>query len=258
MFMEERQQQIADMIRQQGKVTIAEIVEQFSISDESARRDLRMLEKNGLCKRTRGGAMALHPVGMHPPVDRDYERMTIFDNYREIAKAAAQLIRPGECIYLTGGSLGYIIVPYLPRDFHYTLVINSVDVARALRGLDNVDVYLAGGKMRRSGSLVDSMAAEFLKRMHFDRCFLTGGGLTAEFGLSNVTDETATLQRTVIAGSRERILLMPSGKIGTDAFLKVCDADCFHRVITDWDVLEEQAAQLREMGIEVTVVERES
>lgn len=253
--MEERHKQIADMIRENGKITIMEITEKYEISDESARRDLRILERDGMCKRTRGGAIAVQQVGLRPPADRNFEQMPVFDNYREIARKAAEMIRPNDVIYLTGGSFGYIMLSFLPREFRYTIVVNNVDVAKALRAFENAEVYLAGGKMRQSGSLVDSMATEFVRKMHFDRCFITGAGLTAAFGLSNGTDETATFQRAVIQNSRERVLLMPSGKIGINSFIKVCETDCFQKVITDWDCLDEQVSQLQDGGIEVIVVE---
>ena len=143
----------------------------------------------------------------------------------------------------------------MPRDIYYTVVINSVDIGRELRGFENIDVYIAGGKMRQSGSLVDSLANEFISRLHFDICFITGAGLTAEFGLSNGTDETAAFQRTVIKNSRNRCLVIPSSKIGVDSFIKVCDADVFDSIITDWDCAEDQIAALEERGVEITVVE---
>ena len=90
---------------------------------------------------------------------------------------------------------------------------------------------------------------------NFDLCFITGAGLTAEFGLSNGTDETATFQRTVIKNSRKRCLLIPGAKIGVDSFIKVCDADAFDSIITDWDCVEDQIAALEEKGVEITVVE---
>ena len=90
---------------------------------------------------------------------------------------------------------------------------------------------------------------------NFDLCFITGAGLTAEFGLSNGTDETATFQRTVIKNSRKRCLLIPGAKIGVDSFIKVCDADAFDSIITDWDCVEDQIAALKEKGVEITVVE---
>ena len=109
--------------------------------------------------------------------------------------------------------------------------------------------------MRQSGSLVDSLANEFVSRLHFDLCFITGAGLTAEFGLSNGTDETATFQRTVIKNSRYRCLVIPSSKIGVDSFIKVCDVDAFDSIITDWDCVEDQIAAIEERGVEITVVE---
>lgn len=255
MFIEERHQEIAEIIQHNGKILISEITEKYGISDESARRDLRILEQKGMCKRTHGGAIKLQQVGVRPPVDRSFEKMPVYDNYRAIAREAAKHIRENDIIYLTSGSLGYIMPDFLPKDIHYTIVVNSVDIGKELRAFDNADVYIAGGKMRQSGSLVDSLATEFVSRMHFDICFITGAGLTAAFGLSNGTDETAAFQRTVIGNSRKRVLLMPSAKVGTDAFVKVCEADVFDTVITDWNSAEDQIAALEEKGIEVVVVE---
>ena len=255
MFMEERHQKILQTIQSQGKITVAEITETYGVSEESARRDLRLLEQKGNCKRTHGGAIAPHQVHVKPPENRDFEKMPVFDNYREIARTAATMIRENDVVYLTGGSLGYILLSFLPRNFYYTLVVNSVDLAKALRGFDNVDVYVVGGKMRKSGSLVDTLANEFVSRIHFDLCFLTGGGLTSDFGLSNGTDETATFQRAELKNSRRRCLLIPSSKIGVDSFIKVCEADVFDEIITDWECVEEQIASLEEKDIRITIVE---
>ncbi len=255
MFIEERHQEISDTIKANGKITIAEITSKFGISNESARRDLRLLEQKGICKRTHGGAILLGQVSVRPPVNKDFTNMPIFDNYREISLIAAKKIRENDTVYLTGGSFGYIMVSFLPKDIRYTVIVNSVDIGKELRSFDNIDVYITGGKMRQSGSLVDSLANEFVSRLHFDLCFITGGGLTAEFGLSNGTDETAAFQRTVIKNSRRKCLVIPGSKIGVDSFIKVCDVDAFDSIITDWDCVEDQIAAIEEKGVEITVAE---
>ena len=109
--------------------------------------------------------------------------------------------------------------------------------------------------MRQSGSLVDSLATEFIKKMHFDLCFITGAGLTLESGLTNGTDETASFQRTVINNSRKCCLILSSHKIGIDSFIKVCDANIFDYIITDWNCSEEHLAAFENEGIYLTVVE---
>lgn len=113
MFMEERQQEIAEAIARSGKILIAEIVEKYHISDESARRDLRMLEQKGLCKRTHGGAIRLGQINMIPPRDRDYSAMPVFENYRRIARQAVKLVQENDVIYLTSGSFGFILLSLL-------------------------------------------------------------------------------------------------------------------------------------------------
>ena len=255
MLMEERQIKIAELIEKKGHVTIAELTTLFDISHESARRDLRILESKGLCKRTHGGALKPRPAGFMPPRNRNFDEMPVFENYEQIAKQAVTHIKENQVVYLTGGSFGFHMCHYLPRDIHYTLVVNSIDLANRLRHLTNTDLYVVGGKMRQSTSVVDSMAVDFVSRMHFDLCFITGGGLSAEFGLSNGTDETAAFQRKVIENSRKKILLLPSRKIGTDAFIKVCNAETFDLLITDWDCVEEEISKIEEKGVEATIVE---
>ena len=255
MFIEERHQEIIDTINQQGKITIAEIVNNYGISEESARRDLRQLEQRGFCQRTHGGAIALKQVSVRPLANRDYASMPIYNHYKQISKKAAEIIQPNDVVYMTGGSFGYIMLSFLPRNFSYTLVVNNVDIAKELRAFDNIDVYLAGGKMRQSGSLVDSLATEFVSKLHFDCCFITGAGVTYDFGLSNGTDETATFQRSILKNSRKRCLLMPSDKVGVNSFIKVCDVHEFDLLITDWGCAEEHIAAMEDGGVKVMVVE---
>ncbi len=259
MFMEERHQEILKTIAEKGRIFVSEIVERFGVSVDSARRDLRILEEKGLLKRTHGGAIPLPQVGTVPPRHRDMKNMDVQENYAAIAKKAAGFVKPNDIVYLTSGSVGFVMLKYLPRDIPYTLVVNSVAMAEELKYWDNVTVYITGGKMRMHGtaSLVDSLATAFVKNMHFDVCFMTGGGFDAEFGLSNGTDETATFQRTVVANSRRKILLMPSHKVGFRAFIKVCDANAFDTLITDWDAVEDELAKIEEKGVEVIVVEKE-
>ncbi len=256
MLMEERQKEIADHIEQNGKITITEITSRYDISSESARRDLRILESQGLCKRTHGGALKVTQVSVRPPLDRNFDELPVFENYDEIARKAATFIKENDIVYLTGGSFGFLMLRYLPKEFRYTLVVNCIDIANRLRSMENVDIYVAGGKMRQSGSVVDSMAVDFVSRMHFDLCFITGGGLTAAFGLSNGTDETAAFQRRIIENSRRKILLLPSQKIGADSFINVCDIEKFDLLITDWDCAEEELAKIEEKGTEVFVVQQ--
>ncbi len=259
MFIEERHQEILKIIQESGRISIGEIQEKFDVSVDSARRDLRLLEERGALKRTHGGAIPIQQVGFCPSRHRDVKNMEIYDNYAAIAKKGAEFVKENDIVYLTGGSIGFIMLKYLPKDIKYTLVVNSVSLADELKFWDNISVYVTGGKMRMHSttSLVDSFATAFVKNMHFDVCLMTGAGYDAAFGFSNGTDETATFQRAVIENSRKKVLLMPNQKIGFKAFIKVCDADKFDVLITDWDSVEDELNKIKETGVKVIVVEKE-
>lgn len=258
MFIEERHQAILDTIAQMGRISIVQIQEKFDVSLDSARRDLRILEEKGLLKRTHGGAIPIQQVNACPPRYRDMKNMEVFENYDAIAKKAAEFVVENDVIYLTGGSVGFLMLKYLPKDIPYKIVVNSVTLAEEFKYWNNVEVFITGGKMRLHGttSLVDSLATAFVKNLHFDKCFLTGAGYSAAFGFSNGTDETATFQRTVVENSRQSILLMPNHKIAFNAFVKVCDADRFDVLITDWDTVEDELRKIEELGVRVMVVEK--
>ncbi|MHC1750595.1 MAG: DeoR/GlpR family DNA-binding transcription regulator [Cellulosilyticaceae bacterium] len=259
MFIEERHQAILEIIKQNGRISIGEIQQKFEVSVDSARRDLRILEEKGLLKRTHGGAIPILPVGFIPPRKRNFENMEGLDNYESIAKKAATLIKADDVIYLTGGTFGFMMLKFLPKDINYTLVINSIMLASKLTDWNNITVFVTGGKMRMNDSalVVDSMATAFVKNLHFDLSFITGAGVTANFGLSNSTDETATFQRAIIENSRQNILLMPSQKVGVNAFVKVSEIDSFDILITDWDSVEDELMRIEEADVNVIIVDKQ-
>lgn len=257
MFIEERHQEIIKIIKEKGRISISEIQEKFNISVESARRDLRILEEQGMLKRTYGGAIELVQVGAQAPRKMDPRKIeNIKENYVAIAREAVKYIREDDVVYITSATIGYFMTKFIPDDINITVVTNSIVIADELKYKDNVTVYVVGGKMRAKGSIVDSFAAEFVKNMHFDISFMTGAGFSEEFGLSNGTHETALFQKNVINNSRKNVALMPNEKIGFNSFIKVVDAEKFDLLITDWDAVEDELVKFESLEIKVVVVDK--
>ena len=258
MFIEERHQEILRNIAEKGRISIGEIQEQFDVSADSARRDLRILEEKGLLKRTHGGAIPVMQVGLHMPGKWSMSQIeSVHENIDAIAKRAVGFIKPDDAVYITSGTVGYVMLNYLPKDMEFTVVTNSIDNASVLRNFDNIQVYMVGGKMRQNGRIVDAFAQEFVRNMRFDISFFTGAGFSAEFGISNGTPETSAFQRAIAGNSRKNIALFPNQKIGHNAFLKDIDARKIDVLITDWDVVEDELSKFEDMGIEVIVVTKQ-
>jgi DeoR family transcriptional regulator, fructose operon transcriptional repressor len=261
MFIEERHQAILDIINSGGRISIGDIQEKFDVSVDSARRDLRILEEKGLLKRTHGGAIPIPQAGQYSPVKMKYfnaaEMENINENYDAIAKMAVKYIKPNDAVYITSGSIGYLMIKYLPEDIEFTVITNSIDNASVLRKFDNIQSYVIGGKMRPNGRIVDSFAQEFIRNMQFDVSFLTGAGITADFGVSNGTPETSAFQRIIAENSRKNIALFPSQKVGLKAFIKDVDISEFDILITDWDVVEDELLKFDKIGVQVVVAEKQ-
>jgi hypothetical protein len=95
------------------------------------------------------------PVGYLTPRDRNFDEMPVWENYEQIARQAVTHIKEHQIVYLTGGSFGFLMSTFLPRDIHYTLVVNSIDLANRL-GLSPLmvmqNLYVVKGKPSWSGS----------------------------------------------------------------------------------------------------------
>ena len=257
LFIEERHQAILDLLKANGRISIGEIQEKFGVSNDSARRDLRILEENGLLKRTHGGAIPLRQIGFGKPAKTTVRDITVVkENYFAVAMKALSLIHENDVLYLTPASVGLFMAQNMP-DFSLTVVTNSIIIADELRMKDNIRVILLGGDMGTDGCCKKTMAVEMVNRLRFDIGFVTAASISADFGLSIQSSENVGFINAVIASSKRRVGLFPTEKIGFESILQICPADKLDMLITDWDAPEEELKKFDEMGIEVMVVEKE-
>ncbi len=210
MFIEERHQLILEQLEKDNKVVASDLSVKLNVSIDTIRRDLIILEENNFLKRTHGGAIPKTKVRMTKPQNytaRDIKEINPF--YDAIAKEASSYVNEGDTIYLGGASIDYLMIKYLPKNFNYTLITNSIIIADELRCFENIDMYIACGKVRNHGNMRDSLTLEFIKSIRIDKAFISGPALSAKFGLSNTSFEIAALQRTVIESSKTQYVLCP-------------------------------------------------
>lgn len=134
MFIEERHQAILNMLKQNERISVDEITQQFNISVESARRDLRLLDEQGLLKKTHGGAIPVRQTASgKPPKITGKDITEIKPNYMAIAKRAVTMIQPGDVVFITSATVGYFMAQSLPEDLRIRVVTNSIIIAEELR-----------------------------------------------------------------------------------------------------------------------------
>jgi DeoR family fructose operon transcriptional repressor len=251
LFSDERRQEILKLLEENGRVLVKDLASKFEISIDSIRRDLSIMEEQGVLKRTHGGAVPVTNVrNMAQPRLVRYGEGSAYQN--AIVKLAVPYIKENETVFIGGAAIHYVMLKYLPKDFSYTVVTNSVETAYYLRDLENVQTYLIGGNVKSSGNITDALANEFAKQFTFDLCFATAGALSSK-GLSTATPEVAIFHKNVFDNSRKIIALIEHFKFGVDMFTGVYPVNRLNITITDDETTIENINMLKNHGVEVIV-----
>ncbi|MBQ3860294.1 MAG: DeoR/GlpR transcriptional regulator [Clostridia bacterium] len=259
MFKEERQNAILKIVETEGRITTSLIQRKFGVGYGTARNDLDEMAGKGLVRRTHAGAVpaGVPSVGyspdIHPLTSRE-RCAEIRENYRKIAGKAAGMIGEEEVVFVTSASMGWLLAREIPESLRCTVVTNSSAVAEELRTKKNIRVFVTGGEMEENGNFYDDFTLSALKRLRFDKAFLTSAALSAGFGMSVQNGRNVTLTRLVIAQAREVVALYPAEKIGVESVEQICPAEEISTLVTEAEAPAAELEALGERGIRVLTV----
>lgn len=215
---EQRQDLIAEMLQQSGRVVGADIARQLGVSEHTIRRDLQALARKGLCKKVYGGAVSQfkQSASFETRVTRSVHEKA------DVAKRCAELIKPDTCIFIDGGSTYLAMVDFIPQEFDLTIVTNSPQIAAALSSRRQGEVIMLGGKIHaQTGSVLGSEPLNQVRAMAFDQMFIGVCGLDVQAGLTAVYYEDACFKKEVLSQSNEVIAAVIADKMPQIARYKV-------------------------------------
>ncbi len=254
MYAEERQQAIARLVAQQGRISVTELAQQYDVTTETVRRDLSSLERLGLVRRVHGGVV---PPSALPLVEAGIrERDQVNTEAKEqIARAALDRIPPaGGTILLDAGSTTVRLASLLPPGHALTVITHAVPVAARLAGQRHIDLRLLPGRVRRTTQAAvgaDTVAA--LSGIRVDVAFLGTNGLTVDFGLTTPDPDEAAVKRALVAAGREVVALVDASKFGVETAIRFASADDVDVVVTDRGTPTADRRALAKAGVEVVV-----
>jgi DeoR family fructose operon transcriptional repressor len=247
LYSAQRQQAILRTLVTAGRVDVATMADELSVTGETVRKDLIALERQGQLRRVHGGALPLHDLSFEPEVSA---RIEYADEKRRIAKAAlAHLPRTGT-ILIDAGSTTARLAELIPPDRHLTVFTNTLPTALVLVGKPNITVHTLGGRVRNlTLAEVDSWAARTLSEINVDIAFLGANGISLDRGLTTPDPAEAAIKRLMIGCARRRILLSDHSKIGqvsTHRYGELTDLDL---LITDTGITSADEKALHAAGL---------
>ncbi|AHA72218.1 DeoR/GlpR family DNA-binding transcription regulator [Bacillus thuringiensis] len=250
MFTEERREKILELLNTDGRVIAKDLAERFDMSIDSIRRDLSIMEKDGLLKRTHGGAIELTRVrNLAAEPAKRYSDSSIYED--TIARVAVSYIQEGDSIFIGGASVHNAMLKYLP-EVSFTVITNSIEIAGYLREYKNIDTYLIGGKVKPSGNITDTLASELISRFSIDLYFSTGGGISLQ-GISAATPEVAYFSKRVSEIARRNICLVPHNKLGIDCFIRGESLKEIDIIITDEEASKKTVQDFEKQDKQVVI-----
>jgi DeoR family fructose operon transcriptional repressor len=250
MYAEERQQEILQQARTQGRVDVAALADELMVTAETIRRDLTTLERAGVLRRVHGGAIPVERIGFEPALAARDAVLTA--EKERIAKAALSELPADGAIILDAGTTTARLAQALPADRELTVVVNSPALAAILGPRPNLTVLMLGGRVRgKTLATVDDWALRPLADMYVDVAFLGTNGCSVERGLTTPDPAEAAVKRAMIAAARRTVLLADHTKIGNDYLARFGSLADLDLLITDSGLNDDLVLDVEAQGVRV-------
>ncbi|MFE5078220.1 DeoR/GlpR family DNA-binding transcription regulator [Streptomyces halstedii] len=250
MYAPERQQEILRLAHDSGRVDVLSLAEEFQVTAETIRRDLKALDRAGLLRRVHGGAIPAGRLGFEPDLaERD---VVAADEKDRIAAAALGELPAEGNVIIDAGTTTARLAAAVPLGSVLTVVTHALPVAARLADHPGISLHLVGGRVRhRTRAAVDAWALSAYSQINADVVFLATNGFSPQGGLTTPDLAEAAVKRAVISAARRVVLLADSAKFGQEHFARFGDLDCIDLLITDTGLSPENALSIESRGTEV-------
>lgn len=248
----DRRQTIGRRLTSGQAVGATALAQEFGVSEDAIRRDLRALAREGVCQRVYGGALPLSPAST--PIEiRSGEDAA---RKRALARAAVGLIAKGQTIFLDTGSTTHQLAGLLPRDSGLRVVTNSLPAAAALMTRDDLSLILIGGSVSPVvGGCVDARALAELSRFRFDLCFLGACAMSIHEGLAGFEMDDVDFKRRLLEVSETTALMMTNAKLETSAPFAIGPISDITHLVLEHDAPTKVISMLRATGAGLRIAE---
>lgn len=235
MLNKEREQEILNILKTtNGFVTVKQLCQTLFASESSIRRDLKVLEKRGLVKRSYGGAA----------LENNHSSIVTFNHRtrqnvsakREMAKKAAGLIQDGQIVFLDQSSTAFYLAGELINRNSLTVVTNNTQIMMLLSN-SKIKLICSGGYLSNENRncLIGSDAQRTFEGIYADVVFFSVKAVSADGTVTDCDAEEVAVRRVMLQNANKKVLLCDSSKFDRKAAYKQCSLDDVDLLISEED-----------------------
>jgi len=249
--MQNRKEMILNLLRNYNRfLTVEQLSKQLFVSGASIRRDLRDIEKSGLIRRTRGGAILLESISTEVPLVLRETRNEM--QKQIIGYIASAYIKDGMTIFMDSSSTVFTLARNLSGINNLRIITNNLKITWLLAERPGYTIMCSGGQldpMTMSFSGISTL--NYIKNLNSDAAFMSAQGLSLITGTCEAREETNQFKRMCLANSRQKYLLCDTSKLDKEYLYHTAPLSAYDLVITENKELNQKINKMKiEQNIE--------
>lgn len=231
MLAAERRKKIVDLVHSDKRVIVSDLSQMFDVTEETIRRDLEKLEKEGIVSRIYGGAM----LNRHTNEDLPFVTRNALNSEikHQIAIKALNFINDGDTLMVDPSSTAFEFMKLIGNKNNLKIITNSINILHEFAS-SAMDITSTGGDLRhRSLSLVGPVAHETIQRYNVDTAVISCKGLDMVKGVTDSNEPECELKKYMLRQADKVILLADHTKFDKSAFVNLVGLSGIDYLITD-------------------------
>ena len=250
----ERRNEILEKLQKEKRVVVSELSKLYGVTEETIRRDLEKLEKDGYVIKSYGGAVLNEKSSIDLPFNIRWKSNP--SGKQKIADLISNEIEDGDHIILDASTTAVFIAKNIKQKRHLTVITNSIEILLELSDVQGWDIIATGGLLKSGTmSLFGKKAADSINSYNADKAFFSCKGIDLEKGATDRNDDSVVVKQSILSSAGKIYLAADSTKFGKVAFSKICSLSKVDVVVTDKKPDAEWMKTFKELGIECIYAE---
>ncbi len=254
MFAEERRNRLLHMLQEKRSLSVPEAAVQFEVTEETIRRDLKLLESSGFLQRTHGGAIPADDAKVEPSLEvRQGINMSGKDR---IGRKAAALVHDGDTIILDASTSALSLARHLKLKKNLTVITNAEKIVLELYACSDITLICTGGILRPGSlSYVGRAAENTLSGLQAGKAFLSCRGFNPLRGFTDSSEPESEIRRQMIRRSQQTVYLCDHTKFDRVGFVTTAVIGDVDTLIVDAPLPAGWAQEFDKAGVHMLLAE---
>nr|WP_263314190.1 DeoR/GlpR family DNA-binding transcription regulator [Mammaliicoccus sp. Marseille-Q6498] len=249
-IIEERQQIIINHLKIVQFARIQDLIELVKYSEATVKRDLIELEKKGLVRRTRGGAMIIDNQKIDLPYLMKIINFNEQDNKHKLAEKAKDLINDDMIIFLDSSTTTLHLIKMLSKFEGLQIITNGVLTASLLSEFTDAQVNILGGTVvKKRNTINGSKAFNDALTYNADISFVSCRGFDLETGATETTEGEALIKQAFRKNSKHLVLIVTEEKYHNKYVHKSLSLRDIDTLVTDYNLTQDLIESLDKNNI---------